>query len=165
MAGARRASTTNAALARLGGDLPFMISFSVGNELKTSALELGLHLDELITLAFVLYVMVSALRSSLSSLEEQIGNILHAVWNRRRFTGRAAPQPSVTDDTRSPFKFVEGVLDMAERITLQLAVQLVASSVNMTQSIRTVRILSLLSVSIFFMFIQEGATLSRGPTS
>lgn len=170
------------------------MSYSVASELKASALDSGLHLDELILVVLVLYVMLAAFRSSVRATAAHLLEVMESGWawiassKPTRGSGseyvavashstRPASQSQKAGDslaeckpadkqgdsagTRSPLQFVEKVLEMAERITLNLAVQLVASAVSMTQPVRMVRVLSLVSVSVFFMFIQEGAALSR----
>ena len=53
------------------------------------------------------------------------------------------------------FKFIK----IAERILLSVVVQLIAQAARSGQSVRTARILSLASCSLFFMFLQRTARI------
>ena len=62
---------------------------------------------------------------------------------------------------RSVWDFVGELHNMAQRITLSLAVQLVARSVTMREPQWRVRVLTLMSVAIFFLYIEASAGASE----
>ena len=82
-----------------------------------------------------------------------------------------APQPAVPDtqgvdehgsesersDGRTIVAFVRLLLDIARRIAISLTIQMVAASVSARQPLRMVRILTLFSVAVFFLFLQNAA--------
>ena len=63
----------------------------------------------------------------------------------------------VSSNPASLLQFVELLLGIARRIATSLLVQLVAATAVSRQPLRLSRILSLLSVAIFFLFLQSGA--------
>ena len=65
---------------------------------------------------------------------------------------RIAPKPA------SLVQFAELLISIARRIAMSLLVQLVAATAVARQPLRLSRILSLLSVAVFFLFLQSGAS-------
>ena len=57
--------------------------------------------------------------------------------------------------------FLELFVTIAQRISLSLVVQLLAANVRANQSIRSVRILTLLSVATFFLFLESTAGVGK----
>lgn len=61
---------------------------------------------------------------------------------------------------RNIFSFFEVVADISHRIAVNLLVQLVAASSISRESDRTARIISLFTVAVFFVFLQNTAETS-----
>ena len=58
--------------------------------------------------------------------------------------------------------FANLLLTMAQRISLSICVQLVASNVRSRQPLRSVRVVSLLAVAIFFLFLESTSSVGNG---
>jgi hypothetical protein len=59
--------------------------------------------------------------------------------------------------------FLTLLVSMAQRILISVAVQLLAANVRAKQPLRSVRIVSLLGVSVFFTFVQAGSSIGGKP--
>ena len=59
------------------------------------------------------------------------------------------------------FEFAILLFNMAQRISLSICVQLLASNVRSRQPLRSVRIVSLLAVSIFFLFLESTSSVGN----
>jgi hypothetical protein len=161
------------ALTALGSDLAFSVSYAIAAEMRLSATAAGVSEHELISAVLVFSIVLSALPSSIHqgmrlarrewptvrpSLLRHTPLVVRVV--EHLFGQRAPP----TDATRvaaksaSLFQFVELLIGIARRIAMSLLVQLVAATAVSRQPLRISRILSLLSVAIFFLFLQSGAS-------
>jgi hypothetical protein len=157
------------ALTALGSDLTFSVSFTIAAELRLSAVDAGFSEHELIGIVLVLSIVLSALPLSL----RRGARIVADAWVRvvRPRVHRAVPSfavlvdwflvaPANPKEAHSPsiMQFFELLLGIARRISMSLLVQLVAATAVSKQTLRLSRILSLLSVAIFFLFLQSGAS-------
>jgi hypothetical protein len=138
----------------LGSDLSFSIGASIGTELRTAAAEAQLSDDELIAAVLICSIVLAALPATLTAAKDVIvqsctkGGLLTKV---QAVAG--------TKESRSIMGFLQLLLEISRRILMSLVIQLVAASVNARQPLRFVRIMSLLSVAIFFLFLQSGASI------
>ena len=60
---------------------------------------------------------------------------------------------------RTIIGFLQLLVEIGQRIAMSLTIQLVAASVSTRQSLRLVRILTLFSVAVLFLFLQSGAAV------
>tara|TARA_B110001452_G_scaffold264652_1_gene267992 strand:- start:777 stop:1268 length:492 start_codon:yes stop_codon:yes gene_type:complete len=159
---------TTGALGSLGSDLAFSVSFGIANELLDAAHEAHLSEDELIGIVLALSVLLSAVPSTFTAIRRE--------WLKYR-AGRAKVDPNAPSESdgnganegkANPLppsglmEFVTLLLRMAQRISLSICVQLVASNVRSRQPLRSVRVVSLLAVSIFFLFLESTSSVGNG---
>ena len=146
-------SDTAAALGSLGSDLAFSVSFGIGRELLDAAHEAQMSEDELVASVLILSIVMTALpRTFRVGLRE---------LRTRGWLGRRAAKPgrflSTTESGLAAF--VGLLIDIAKRIAISLSVQLLAANVRAKQPNRSVRIVSLLSVAIFFLFLEASSSI------
>jgi len=161
---------TTGALGSLGSDLAFSVSFGIANELLDSAHESHLSEDELIGIVLSLSVLLAAVPATFVAVRKE--------WHKYRddrvkrgsnggvsgsenppVTGSAAPEAQ--HPTSGIFEFAILLFKMAQRISLSICVQLLASNVRSRQPLRSVRIVSLLAVSIFFLFLESTSSVGN----
>ena len=162
------------ALTALGGDLTFSLSYVIASELRLGAASSGMSEHELIAIVLLVSVVLSALPPSM----RRGSQVLVQAWLRSRdHWTRAAPRRAVFADwilgtspsiatpaghirakSASLFQFVEQLIAIARRIAMSLLVQLVAASAVANQALRISRVLTLFSVTVFFLFLQSGAS-------
>ena len=149
--------STAGALGALSSDLAFSVSFAIAHELLLFAKENGLTEDELIGTVLTLSALLSSVPRSIFSLYSTLSRRrLHAV--DVRVGDRQKPAADEEEAQLSDFFML--LFDMTKRISISVCVQLLATNVRARQPVRTVRIVSLVAVSIFFLFL--GFTSSVG---
>jgi hypothetical protein len=175
------------ALNALGSDLAFSVSFSIAAELKTAADEAQMQDDELIALVLLISIILSAVPRALTIAGGAVSRWMDKLWAsgvvgakaRRAATGSGDAGGDVEDEGlpkmtpaisqepggRDIIGFLKLVVEIGQRIAMSLTIQLVAASVSTRQPLRIVRILTLFSVAIFFLFLQSGAAVILAPTS
>lgn len=137
---------TAAALGSLGSDLAFSVSFGIGNELLEAARDAQMSEDELIASVLILSIVFAALpRTFRLTLKELRSAGLLAKETPKGGSGLAA--------------FMTLLVDIARRIAISLSVQLLAANVRAKQPNRAVRIVSLLSVAVFFLFLEASSSI------
>ena len=130
------------ALGNLGSDLAFSVSFGIGRELLDAANDAQLSEDELIASVLILSIVMTAVPTLLTTFTREL---------RKRGVFGLAPVPHKLSSTESGLlAFGALLVDIARRIAISLSVQLLAANVRAKQPNRAVRIISLLSVAIFF---------------
>jgi hypothetical protein len=152
---------TTAALSSLGSDLSFSISFLAASELVEAAKEGQLADAELVAVMLFVVVVVSVLKGVVS---RQVADAL----KRRtvKINGEIAAdveeserellvQTALREQSKSLLEFVLLLLLVVQRIVLSLTVQVVAVSVRSTSASRAVRVISLLSLVLFFLFLDS----------
>jgi len=163
------------ALTALGSDLAFSVSYAIASELRLSAADSGVSDHNLIAAVLVFSIVLSALPASI----HQGARLARREWPAVRLrlarsapsalqaieyvVGRADPAVAggptrVAPKNASLVEFVELLVSIARRIAMSLLVQLVAATAVARQPLRLSRILSLLSVAVFFLFLQSGAS-------
>jgi hypothetical protein len=112
----------------------------------------------LIAIVLLFSIVLGALPSTLSNVADALSKLCNRGGNARL---RAIPEDEVPakDGGRTIVGFVTLIIEIGQRISMSLAIQLVAASVNARQPLRFVRILSLFSVAVFFLFLQSGAAV------
>ena len=160
------AAATTAALSGLGSDLSVSISFNVALELVNAARDAQIGDDELVTVLVLLVVVVTVARSFISS------RLAEANAATRRKVTALAEAESIKDVSFDSKKFIDAsmlcykesrglmsllelLLSLAQRITIAVAIQILAVTVKTTAPSRTVRITTLLGVVLFFLFLEQ----------
>ena len=143
-------SETAGALGSLGSDLAFSVSFNIATELLGSANESHLSEEELIGVVLVLAVVLASIPSAFKSIMSAWKR-----WSGRDETGRFS--------TSGFFEFLTLLMRTAQRISVSICVQLLASNVRSRQPLRSVRVVSLLAIAIFFLFLESTSSVG-GPS-
>jgi len=150
--------TTAASLSSLGSDLAFSVSYGIANELLDAAHQANLSEEELIGIVLALSVILAALPSSFHMVKRELA--------LRRTTVRLDTSDNdagkAQDKISGLIEFASLLVRMAQRISISICVQLLASNVRSKQPLRSVRIVSLLSVSIFFLFLESTSSVGKG---
>lgn len=144
------------ALSALGGDLTFAISFAVANELLASAKDAQLGDAELIGVILLSSIFFSALPKALLLARAEALRIV-ARWKG----GKPPKYTDVEVSNAGILAFIGIFLRIAQRISLSVCVQLLTASVQATQPLRAVRVLTLLGTAVFFLFLESTATIGR----
>ena len=145
-------SAASSALAGLGSDLAFTISFAIARELLDGAREAQISDEELIAVLLGLSVVFAALPDSFSAAYTEFAK-------KRWFRLKLPLEKSET--TSGLLAFVNLLVDIARRISVSICVQLLAANVRARQLQRAIRILSLLAVAVFFLFLERTSSLGQ----
>tara|TARA_B110001450_G_scaffold221117_1_gene216968 strand:- start:257 stop:721 length:465 start_codon:yes stop_codon:yes gene_type:complete len=148
--------STAGALGSLGSDLAFSVSFGIATELLDAANEAHLSEEELIAIVLALSVVLAAMPSSFMAVRRELAKV--------RNTEKDSSDGTTKDETRSPsglLEFVTLLVRMAQRISISICVQLLSANVRSRQPLRTVRVVSLLAVSIFFLFLESTSSVGQ----
>ncbi len=140
---------TDAALGSLGSDLAFAVSFAVAGEVLAAASENNVADDELIAGLLAVTIVASALpRAS------------HLVWEMAAARGKKSKivedggeEDLAKDDDNGLKQFLSLLITMVQRILLSKAVQLLANTARAREPLRSVRIVTLFGIAIFFVFV------------
>jgi hypothetical protein len=136
------------ALGSLGSDLAFSVSFGIGQELLSAAREAQMSEDELVASVMILSIVFAALPRTFRVATSEL-----------RKLGLLDRKPSPTDAETGLLQFVSLLVDISKRIAVSLTVQLLAANVRAKQPNRVVRIVSLLSVAVFFLFLEASSSI------
>lgn len=139
---------TAAALGSLGSDLAFSVSFGIGRELLDAAEEAQMSEDELVAAVLVLSIILTALPRTFRLASKEL--------RRNGLLSKSTPK---TDEGSGLASFATLLIDIARRIAISLSVQLLAANVRAKQLNRGVRIVSLLSVAVFFLFLEASSSI------
>lgn len=137
---------TAAALGHLGSDLAFSVSFGIGNELLAAARDAQMSEDELIASVLVLSIVFAALPSTFRLTLREL-----------RSSGWLAKETA--KGASGLGEFMTLLVDIARRIAISLSVQLLSANVRAKQPNRAVRVVSLLSVAVFFLFLEASSSI------
>lgn len=148
---------TAGALGSLGSDLAFSVSLGIAHELLDAAQEAHLSEDELIGIVLAVSVLLAALPSSFLALTK----VLTPKPPEEGKESGADSEPKQATEPSGILDFITLLLRMAQRISLSICVQLVASNVRSRQPLRSVRVVSLLAVSIFFLFLESTSSVGN----
>ena len=132
-------------LGRARQRLGLSVSFAIANELLDAGQNAGISEDELVAVVLTLAVVFTALPRT-----------VHA--GIQQFAGK----PKGDERSSGLWDFLQLLVGIAKRISISVSVQLLAANVRAKQPLRAVRVVSLLSVAIFFLFLE--ATSSIGAT-
>ena len=148
--------TVSDALSSLGADLTLAISLSISRELLDAAAEEQLQQTELVGIVLALTVILSALPMVFEGARNEVARLWGA--GVARDCNEELASTHATNDIGA---FCALFVRVAQRISASTSVQLVAQTVTTTQPLRSVRLLSLASVTVFFVFVETTATLGR----
>lgn len=160
----RGVMSTTGMLTTLGNDVPLTIAFRIGDELLLVARDAGLDPTELIGVVLLLSIVLSELIEGVLLARAEIAHI----WKRRpsqppvKGTGGVVDSVTPSVSSSSIFAFAAHFVELAQRLSLAVCVQLIAGSVQLEQPVPSVRIVSLLGVAVFFIFVQKAAVDTDG---
>jgi len=147
------APTATDALSALGGDLTLSISFALANEVLEAAKEAELGESELIGIVLAASIVLSALPNLLWLARIEVGSAWDVMHGRKpRSTGSSASPSGL-------ISFLAFLMKVSQRLSMSICVQLIAANVRTQQPLRTVRVLTLAGVAVFFVFLDKSATL------
>jgi hypothetical protein len=147
------------ALNSLGSDLAFSVSFSIATQLLDAANEQSLSEEELVGVVLAVSIILGAMPSGFKAVRKEI----RSVFAQKKSASQSSPPSTPTPESAKPppprvgglMEFASLLVSMAQRISLSICVQLLSSNVTARQPLRSVRIVSLLGVSIFFLFLES----------
>jgi len=143
------------ALNALGSDVAFSVSFSIAVELRDAALDSGWRLEELILIVFATAVLLSVVPSVLTRVKELVE--YNNCFKSNKDVGDEKADTDNDYTGKTILTFVSLIVEMAQRIAITLAIQLVAATAVSHEPLRAVRVLTLFSVAVFFLFLQNGS--------
>ena len=179
--------TSLGALTSIGSDLSVSVSFQVASELLDAAHETDMREDELVGMVLGVAIALSALKKLLeysrverrNSAIEAVERIAVASFGKAQTRTSA---PGTTDLTKSDDERLKECVDLAKeraeqrlmsekslldfallfasiatRIAFAVTVQLLAASARARQASRAARILSLMGLAVFFVFVESSA--------
>ena len=149
--------TATDALSALSGDLTLSISFAVANEVLEAAKEAEVGEAELIGIVLAVSIILSALPNLLWLARTEV-SAAWAVMHRRKPAVRADEASSAPSGLMA---FLAYILRVAQRLSMSICVQLIASNVRTQQPLRAARVITLAGVAVFFVFLESTATLGR----
>ena len=136
---------------RLSSDLAFSVSFSIARELLDAASENGISEDELVSVVLILGAIAAALPQSIQLLITEL-----------RTRGMLKKRDGTTDKNMQGFlSFAQLLVNIVHRICASTSVQVLAANATAKGSLRSVRIASLLGVTVFFLFLSASSTFGE----
>ena len=147
------------ALTSISSDLAVSVSFQVASELLDAAHETDTREDELIGMVLSVSIGLSALKTLLEYVKRK--RLLSAEQQRK---DAEAKQDLSKQRASERLLYEKSLLDFAllfvsimTRIAFAVEVQLVAASARARQTSRGARILSLIGLAVFFVFVESSA--------
>ena len=137
-------------LGSLSSDATITLALSTGSELLAWGREASLSSELLLAIVLLLNTLLSA-------LPELYRHFLQEA--RRR--GWLAKAGESADEDGSMVGFVEQLLQIAIRVASATSVQVLALTVLQTDTSRAVRVVSLLSSTLFFLFLNTSSSHPR----
>lgn len=145
------------AIGGLSSDLSVTVSLVVGQELIAAAQEADVSESELISVVLIVGVLLGSGPSVVKKLYGECRRALEGVLLVKR-TGQTRNTSTLNEE--GLVQFFQILLGIVRRIALSLTVQLLATSVRTRQTDRGVRVVQLLSVATFFLFLEASARKS-----
>ena len=144
-------------LSALGGDLTLSVAFAIANELLAAAKDAELSDAELIGVVLSTSIVLTAVPNAVWLARTEVA----ALWSKRcGGKDTHSPDPDV-ELSSGMLSFIALFVRVAQRISMSICVQLVAANVTTQQPLRVVRVLTLLGVAVFFVFLESTATIGR----
>ena len=169
------AAATAATLSGLGSDLSVSISFNIASEFLSAARDAQLGDDELVAVLIAIVVALTSLSGLVASRIERAER--EATDRAEELAEAEAKSKGLTVEdknalvssmirelkaSRGILEFSALMLSIAQRISLSIAVQVLAFSVKTNQPSRVVRVTTLLGVVVFFLFFESAVTRRVG---
>ena len=107
----------------------------------------------MLALAVVLASVPSAVRAMWAELKQR----------RVRVSPDATDPAPPTEGHSGIAEFATLLFGIAQRISVSICVQLLASNVRSKEPLRAVRVVSLLAVAIFFLFLESSSSIDSAP--
>jgi len=158
-AAALNAGGATDALSSLGGDLTFAVAWAISSELLAAARDAQIGNAELIASVFCIIVSLNALPSALVMAQREVVKLMAA--ESEPASGEKTEEGDGTGELEGVVGFIQIFLKISQRISLSVCVQLLTNSVVASASLRSVRILSLLSATTFFLFLESSAQTGK----
>lgn len=133
------------ALSAVSGDVVFILGMTMGNELLAGAAELDLSQSELVGILMLLNALFVALPTWLAAA---------------RKLGPSRPPESHSDRRQGLAEFVALAGALGRRLTIATLSQVLAQTVSTGVPMRSVRVVTLCSTAVFWVFL--GAVLATG---
>ncbi len=169
--------TTGAALTAIGSDLSVSLTYQVASELLDAAREEQMQEDELVGIVLGLAVVFSALRALLQDAVVKRRRRVQAVGVAEaerlskdletkgvsekeliRFRERCKSEAlAKSANEKSALEFVLVIVSIGVRICFGVSVQLLAASARARQTSRSARVISLVSLSVYFLWLESGS--------
>jgi hypothetical protein len=147
------------ALSALSSDLAFSVSFSIASELLDAAKESGISEDELVVTVLSVSILAAALPASAKMMTAELrARCVRAVDAADKAAEKAADKAEGDANVRGLINFAHLIISIIHRIAVSTSVQLLASNVRAQAYLRSVRIASLLGVTIFFLFLDASSS-------
>ncbi len=144
----------SAALTSLGSDLAFSISFAIASELLAAASEAEVAEDELVAAVMLISIILTAVPRSLGIAWTHLTKMKMCSSLARKNESSEKAKP----DDSGLTAFLKLLIGLGQRIAVSVAIQLLAANARQRQPLRSVRIVTLLSVTVFFLFISGSAS-------
>jgi len=151
----------SATLSSLGSDLTFSVSFAIANELRDQAVETDISQVELIAVMTLLTIALDRAPDALQAIGAGARH-LRTRWCGGKTIKRPSNQKA---SAQKVIDFFRLFVDISRRISASLLVQLVANAISTHEPMRASRIVSLLTITIFFVFLQSGAMVIQTPAA
>ena len=148
-----------AALNTLSGDLAFAVGYAIASELLAVADTQQYSQQELVAMVLGISVLLSSLNGLLQ--RQRADAAPRSDGPAAAGGGGDAKPPSIALSQLSAFAL--SLLQLAQRLAQSVAVQLLSSSVRSNSPFVGVRVLSLLSVAVFFVFLESTSTAGAAP--
>lgn len=147
------------ALGSLGADVSFAVAYSIASELLEAAHEAAVSEDELVAVVLALSIVLGSLPRGAKALLQEA--------RERRWLGLSPPDVQADGGEQVAPAAPSGLahfavllLSIAQRISTSTAIQLLARGVSSHQPYRAARVVSLLSVSLFFLFLDASSSVA-----
>lgn len=139
-------SSAGGAIDYIASDLSFTISYSIARELLDMAQEADMTDDALVAFIIVVGIVLNTVPRTFTMAQ-------------RMLTSRTRRDIANDFKKKSVLAFLVRFLKIAERIVFSITIQLIAGSARSEQPVRAQRVLTLASVSLFFMFLEQTSTV------
>ena len=163
--------TTVGALQLIGSDLSVSVSFVIARELLEGAAEVQMADDELIACVLGLSIVFTAIENAVtirleeeaeSEAESKIADGSLSPSDKKGFVSEAAEDARAKLSKRhSGLDFVKVLVGIARQIAFSITIQLLASSARAREPSRAVRLLTLIGLVVFFLFVQSNGSRNR----
>lgn len=130
------------------------MSFGIARELLDAAKDAQLGDEELIAVVLALSVVLGALPRTVK--------LAYTEFAKNGWFGLSIkPLTKSSRNVSGILAFITLLVDIARRISVSITVQLLAANVRARQPQRAVRIVSLLAVAVFFLFLEATSSMGK----